>query len=106
MKKSDYPFDTGRTMDVLETRRQIGFHTVAAISGGRVTIIGPSAIDLPVGSGYRVRIILEANDTYTVQRIYRRKIDTVKGEVRDVYADELHDVAYAASCFRDGPFGQ
>jgi hypothetical protein len=57
---------------------------------------------LPVGSGYSVNIALDANDTYTVRRIFKRGAQTwVKGEQSNVYCDDIGEVAYYASCFRN-----
>jgi hypothetical protein len=86
---------------------------LAAISGGRAyrqAVLTEDAcadaLVLPVGSGYRVRVLYAADDTYTVQRVFERsgKV-TVKGEQTDVYCDELGEVAYQASCFRSNDFG-
>jgi hypothetical protein len=81
--------------------RQIGNVNFAAISGGRVSRL-PDGVELPVGNGYRVRVRLdEANDTYTVERVFVRsgKV-TLKGVRTNVYCDELGETAYRASCFR------
>lgn len=101
-------------IDAQTAVRQIGRMNVLAISGGRVEVQqrqdqeGPtySVLVLPVGSGYRVRVLYAADDTYTVQRVFERagKV-TVKGEQTDVYCDQLGEVAYQASCFRSNDFG-
>lgn len=91
------------------TLDQIGRMTVLAISGGRVNIRynGTVAdevteIVLPVRYGYAVRITLNANDTYTVERTFTRSnTTTVKAAWDNVYADEISDVAYAASCYHN-----
>lgn len=98
------PISTGRDIDLPQLRAQLGWN-LAAISGGRITWHGPSCVLLPVGSGYRVAIILEANDTYTVRRIHIGTRVTIKGEVSGVYCEQLAEIAYQASCFHDGPFG-
>lgn len=80
---------------------QIGSGTVMGICGFRVrpTVTG---VELVCGYGYRVRVTLEANDTYTVRRIYSRgSREWVKGEQTDVYWPELSEVAYRAGMFRD-----
>lgn len=101
------PFDTGRQLDWPTLQAQIGNWTVLAISGGRVRRLGPSTVMLPVSSGYSVRITLAANDTYTVERVLTRlDFGKVKGRMEGVYCDQVSDVAYNASCFRDGPWGQ
>ena len=62
---------------------------------------------LPVGSGYRVRITLEADDTYTVTREMKRGAKLfVKGIQFNVYCDEIGEVAYQASCYRNVDFGE
>lgn len=82
---------------------QIGRMNHWAISGGRVQIDSQGAVVLKVGNGYAVRIVLEGNDTYTVQRLWRTN---VKGEARNVYCDEVGEVAYVASCYVNRDFGQ
>lgn len=102
-------------IDAQTALTQIGRMNVFAISGGRAyvtAVIWDSteqsalALCLPIGSGYRVRVLYNADDTYTVQRVFERsgKV-TVKGEQTDVYADEVGEVAYQASCFRSNDFG-
>lgn len=97
---------TGREINWPQLKAQLG-QDLYAVSGGRALRLGASTIDLPVASGYRVRITLEANDTYTVERIMVRGAKTFhKGRMTDVYADAVGDAAYYASCFRDGPWGE
>lgn len=92
----------GRQLDWPTLLVQIGRMNVLAISGGRATRIDESTIDLPVSNGYRVRIHLAANDTYTVTRTLRRGGKTFdKGQMTDVYAEQVGDVAWYASCFRN-----
>lgn len=80
--------------------RQVGQQVIWSISGGRVRAL-PDGVELPVSSGYRVRIRLAANDTYTVQRVLvRGGREWIKGERAGVYCDEVSDAAYYASCFR------
>lgn len=87
-------------MDVSVVLDQIGRMTVLAISGGR-TVQTYDALELPVSSGYSVRITLAADDTYTVQRVYRRGDRTwIKGVREGVYCDEISDVAYYASSYK------
>jgi hypothetical protein len=80
---------------------QIGVSNFFAISGGRV-IARATGITLPVSNGYSVTVDLAANDTYTVRRIFTRagKV-TIKGEVEGIYCEELGEIAYQASCFRN-----
>jgi len=79
--------------------QQIGVMNLLAISGGRV-IGRPTGLWLPVGSGYHVTVDLDANDTYVVRRLFKRagKI-YLKGERTDVYAEDLSECAYYASCY-------
>lgn len=80
---------------------QIGLRNIFAISGGRIEE-RTTGITLKVASGYSVTIDLAAGDTYTVRRIYTRagKV-TIKGEVNGIYCDEVGEIAYQASCFRN-----
>jgi hypothetical protein len=98
-----------RPMDSAMARvalQQIGTMNVMAISGGRSSIDAEGRLVLPVAAGYRVRVSLAPNDTYTVERVFSRGgVDSVKGRVDTVYDSELGEVAYRASNFRDGPFG-
>lgn len=74
---------------------QIGFMTVAAISGGRRDR-HPDGVTLRVSNGYAVIVTLDPCDTYTVTRAYRGRI---MGQRSGVYCDEVGEVAYQASCF-------
>jgi hypothetical protein len=101
-----------RQMDPRETLRQIGNMNIAAISGGRwhldEYVLGERYADilLPVSSGYRVRISLAADDTYTVTREMKRGAKLfVKGVQTNVYFDELGEVCYQASCYKSNDFG-
>ena len=93
---------------------QIGRDNVWAISGGRVGVWKPNGecmeVELPVSSGYLVRIVLAGDDTYTVERILRRRpkgqtarVDKVMGRMEGVYCDQVGEVAYYASCYRSHP---
>lgn len=85
--------------------RQIGIHNLLAISGGRA-LIRPTGVTLPVSNGYYVLIDLADNDTYTVQRVYRRRgRQFAHGTTMGAHAEDVGEVAYRASCFRD-PFGE
>ena len=97
----------GRDCDPVVIRDQIGMMNVLAISGGRWSGIQggngkPVGIELPVAYGYKVRVYLADDDTYTVQRVHR---DNVKGEIEGVYADMVGEMAYQASCFQNVSFG-
>ena len=100
----------GRDFFPDQTIAQIGRMNILAISGGRVNpiMVGKRTvgIELPVGKGYKVRVYLADNDTYTVQRVtHTASGEKVKGELTDVYADEVGEQAYQASCFISNPFG-
>ena len=103
-----------RQMDVDTALRQIGRMNLLAISGGRSRLGGPlqspghvaSVITLPVSNGYSVRVTLAASDTYTVERVFTRGFNVwVKGTMTDVYAEDLGEACYQASCFRNVEFG-
>ena len=83
---------------------QIGIRNVLAISGGRV-IRRETGISLPVSNGYSVTVDLASNDTYTVRRVFSRagKV-SIKGEVADVYCDQVGEIAYQAHAFRSYDF--
>ena len=85
---------------------QIGMMNIMAISGGRGTFRS-TGVTLPVSSGYVVEVDLAANDTYTVQRVrYAKGKRWEKGTVENVYCDQLGEVAYQASCYRNVQFGE
>lgn len=83
---------------------QIGRGNLMAISGGRVELLS-NGIELPVGRGYRVIVQLDpSSDTYVVTREYHKRVRGVQsvyrhGQRREVYADQLGETAYVASCF-------
>jgi hypothetical protein len=100
------PFDEDVLID------QIGRMNVLAISGGRVGVVKNNEgetieVELPCGAGYRISIILAWDDTYTVTRQFVRK-GTVfqKGTVEGVYCDQVGEIAYKASCWRNVEFGK
>jgi hypothetical protein len=83
---------------------QIGMRNILAISGGRIEV-RDTGITLPVSNGYRVTVDLAGNDTYTVRRMFTRAGRTwIKGERADVYCEQVGEVAYQASCFRNVEF--
>lgn len=89
-----------------EIVRQIGTGNVLSISGGRVTAL-PDGIELPVSNGYRVRVRLAPNDTYTVERVLIRKGRVFPhGEKENIYCDEVGEQAYRAACFRSYSDGE
>lgn len=85
---------------------QIGVPNLLAISGGKV-FRRNTGITLPVGEGYSVSIDLDASDTYCVRRILNQDGKAIiKGQVSNVYNEEIGEVAYEASCFVNVPFGE
>jgi hypothetical protein len=79
---------------------QIRFWDLAAVSGGRRTQINKYEADFPVGSGYHVRVKLSFMDTWQVERVFTREGKVfVKETWDDVYAPEVSDVLYKASCY-------
>jgi hypothetical protein len=107
--------EKGRDFNVDELKRQIGFWNIGAISGGRVYIDGDTynreygttqQVELPVAYGYRVRITLGWNDTWTVSRVIVKNTkkgisENIKGTIEGVYFDTVGEVAYKASCYLD-----
>jgi len=92
---------TSREQHFETTLSQIGGGNILAISGGRIGTYGNTLV-LPVRYGYSVEIDLAWNDTYTVRRVHTRKgVRNVKGEMTDVYFDQLGEIAYRASCYHD-----
>ena len=67
----------GRPFDEDTLIQQIGIRNVGAISGGRVGVYKPEGecveVELPVSAGYWVRITLAWDDTYTVERVLKRR---------------------------------
>ena len=96
--------ETFRHCDTDELLRQIGRMNVLAISGGRVER-RETGVTLPVSNGYSVTVDLTAMDDYEVRRVFRRGGKTwIKGAMRGVYCDDVGEIAYQASCFRNGKF--
>lgn len=88
--------DTRQTM-----LAQIGRMNVLAISGGRVGYL-PDGLDFHVGCGYHVYVRYTPSDDYTVERVFiRNGVTYSKGTETMVYAPEVGDTAYRASCFRN-----
>ena len=110
----------GRPFNVQELKKQIGFWNIGAISGGRVYIDGATynkqyetteQVEFPVAYGYRVRVTLGWNDTWTVSRVIVKNTkkgisQVIKGTVEDVYPEYVGEVAYKASCFQNVEFGK
>ena len=102
---------TGRPFDEDELIAQIGKMNIFAISGGRVGVIKEEgetvAIEMPVSQGYRVVVSLGWDDTWTVSRQYVRKgVVSDKGTLEVVYADQVGEVAYQASCYKNVVFAE
>lgn len=90
---------TYRECDASELLAQIGRGRVLAISGGRV-VVRPTGVTLPVHAGYSVEVDLAGDDTYTVRRVFTRAGKRfIKGTQSDVYADQVGEAAYRASCY-------
>jgi len=100
---TDYQLEICHTME-----RQIGRMNILAISGGRVRRCDYTTLSFPVASGYSVEVeYVEGLDLYTVRRVFVRGAKRwIKGEVTHVFCEDLGEVAYQASCFRDGEFGE
>jgi hypothetical protein len=102
----------GRPFNEDELINQIGRMNIFAISGGRVGVIvnneGETVeVQLPVSNGYRVSISLGWNDTWTVSRQFVRKgVVSDKGTLENVYCEQVGEIAYKASCFRNVQFGE
>ena len=97
---------SARDMVPEQTLAQIGRMNLMAISGFRWSMDSNGDMLLPISSGYRVRISLDANDTYTVTREMKRgdKI-FVKGTQSDVYAEDLGETCYQASSYKSNDWG-
>jgi len=103
----------GRTCDPTEIIRQIGKMNLFAISGG---VWGGLTKDdrtigvwLPVSRGRMVEVSLDFDDTYRVRCVRRvmrgsqRNQGIIETEVVGVYCDQVGEVAYQASCWRNSP---
>jgi hypothetical protein len=102
---------TGRPFDEDELIAQIGKMNIFAISGGRVGVIKEEgetvAIEMPVSQGYRVVVSLGWDDTWTVSRQYvRNGVVSDKGTLEGVYADQVGEIAYQASCYKNVKFAE
>lgn len=104
-------YDGFRPLDTAETLAQIGTMNVLAISGGRWQRLKNSqgetvGVRLPCGAGYRADVLLAFDDTYVVRRVFARAgKEWVKGEMTNVYCDELNDTMWVASCYVNRSFG-
>lgn len=92
---------TIRSEQRAEILNQIGRMNVLAISGGRVRPL-PDGVELPVSSGYVVRVRLTPIDYYRVERVFKRGgKETLKGFCDRVDCFMVADTAYKASCYRN-----
>jgi hypothetical protein len=84
---------------------QIGRITFLAVSGGRGYLVDGTLV-LPVGAGYTVEVeYVEGRDTYTVRRVFNRAGKKFpKGELTDVYMDEISERVWEAHAFRSYDF--
>ncbi len=118
---TEVKIEKGRPFNVDELKSQIGFWNIGAISGGRVFIDGATynkeygttqQVEFPVAYGYRVRVTLGWNDTWTVSRVIVKNTkkgisEVIKGTLENVYPENIGEVAYQASCFRsNNAFGK
>ena len=95
-----------REMNHQETISQIGTVNVLAISGGRVRLTEDLGLSLPVSSGYSVEVRLTLADLYEIRRVFKHGDKVwIKGTVDGVYADQLGEMAYQASCYKNVEFG-
>lgn len=79
--------------------RQMGRMNFLAACGGRVFSL-PDGIDMPTGEGYRIWVRYTPSDDYTVERVFVRGGKVFhKGKATMVYAPELGEVVYNASCY-------
>ena len=105
-KQEGRPFNEDELID------QIGRMNIFAISGGRVGVTKNNEgetveVELKVGKGYRVSISLGWDDTWTVSRQFVRKgVVSDKGTLTGVFADQVGEIAYKASCFVNVQFGE
>ena len=110
----------GREFSVEVLKGQIGFWNIGAISGGRVYIDGATynekygttqQVEFPVAYGYRVRVTLGWDDTWTVSRVIVKNTkkgisEVIKGTLEGIYPENIGEVAYKASCFQSYEFGK
>ena len=79
---------------------QIRMWDLAAVSGGRREQLNKYEAKFPVGAGYSVRVKLSFMDTWEVERVFEREGKAwLKERWDDVYAFDVSDVLYKASCY-------
>jgi hypothetical protein len=93
--------NAGPSIDYGVLKQQIGMGNLLAISGGR-KIVFKSTVFLPVARGYYVAVSLTSADDYKVSRLFLRsgKV-SVKESFEGVYAENVGEVSYRASCFEN-----
>ena len=99
----DYQLQICHTME-----QQIGRANILSISGGRVQRIASTTLSFPVSAGFSVEVeYVEGRDLYNVRRVFSRGLEqSIKGEVTHVYAEDLGETAYRASCWQNLKFGE
>lgn len=97
----------GRECNLEELGRALGGHLGMGAFGQPVVMrnadgetVGYRFLDSDESHGQQ--IWLDWDDTFTVERLCDGQ---VLGFLDDVYVDQLAEVAWQASCFRDTPFG-
>jgi len=66
-----------------------------------------NGVILPVGYGYKVIVELNALDLYNVKRVYAKGAQVYKEwVVENVGYENVGEVAYQASCFKNKQFGE
>jgi hypothetical protein len=79
---------------------QIRVWDLMAVSGGRREQLNKYEAKFPVGHGYSVRVKLSFMDTWEVERVFEREGKAfLKERWDDVYAFDVSDVVYKASCY-------
>ena len=79
---------------------QLNMWDLMAVSGGRREQLNKYEAKFPVGHGYSVRVKLGFMDTWEVERVFEREGTAWCKEVwHDVYAPEVSQVVYWASCY-------
>ena len=97
----EIPASTGRDLDISQLLGQIERMTLLAVSGGRWIRSGTSSVRFHCGAGFEVVVTLEADDTYTVRRLFRRSGKAfLHGERTGVHCEQVSEAVYYASCFR------
>ena len=106
-------FEKYRPFNEDEVIKQIGYQNIFAVSGGRIQVwrtndgSATRTVTFPVSNGYSVEVFLAWDDTWTVTRQFKRKgVYFNKGTAEGVYPENIGEVVYKASCFRNVEFGE